>query len=302
MEQLSEMHEAFSMLPFTSFTMVLQVCNEEARIRRVLDYYSRFGRIIVIDNNSTDNSASIAGEFGCRVISISNEGSAQTPEWFRHVFAQVDTTYVLLLSCSEFIPPKAMVEYNRVAQEKCYKMVTNVVISHTCGEDIQIWGGRFTNIVRRTERFFNRDELDYDAIFIHAPFRTRRGDDVLHLLSDKKYNIVHLRDSDIRGLTSKHLAYAMVEAEQIVTHNGRISVWRLLNLVVSDLIRFIRLPFKKKNLISTREIWARVMMHITIYFLVREQKEGKGIEYSREKSNELWSALVLQQSTTTVKE
>ena len=37
----------------------------------------------------------------------------------------------------------------------------------------------------------------------------------LNLPNDGQYNVAHLRDSDIRSLTHKHMDYAVVEAQQI---------------------------------------------------------------------------------------
>ncbi|WON82822.1 MULTISPECIES: glycosyltransferase family protein [Chromobacterium] len=278
-----------------NFSMILPIYNEQERIGRVLDYYGQFGSVLVVDNCSNDESVTIAKNRGCTVVEVANKGSLQTPEWFRTVLPMVNNDYILLLSCSEFISFQVLKEFDRVAREGAINMVTTPIVSYTCGEDIQIWGGRFRNFERRTERFFNRKNLNYEAIFMHAPFETVNGGDVLHLESSEGFSIVHLRDSDIESLTRKHLNYALVEAEQMVASGKKISLLKLFNYVVSDCIRFVRLPWGKHGFISARELWARIMLHVTIYFCVKEIYEEKGIRYSRERSSALWQKLTKTQ-------
>ena len=274
------------------YTIFLPVCNEEARIARVIGYYAAFGRIIVIDNYSSDRSAALAQECGCEVYQIANNGTGQTKEWMRQVLALSPTRYVLLLSCSEFIPPAAMWVFEEVARMGQYNMVTNVVVSYTCGADIQLWGGLFGHVERRIERFFNSKELDYNSIFIHAPFKTKRSNDVLQLPNDPRYNITHLRDSDIQGLTRKHLGYAVVEACHIFEAGGRLPLRQVLKRCIGDVIRYLHLTRRAKGLIASRELWARVMLHFMTYYLVREHWEGYDIDYSRQRSTQLWESLV----------
>lgn len=274
-----------------AYTLLLPACNEEARIGRVIDYYAKYGRVIVIDNFSSDRTASIAKERGCEVIQIPNNGSVQTKEWMQETFSHTPTQYVLLLSCSEFIPPASLRRFEEVARAKSHDMVANVVISYTCGADIPLWGSVLRPAERRIERFFNKDEVDYDAVFIHAPFKTKGKGGTLSLPNDSKYNVAHLRDSDIRSLTRKHMDYAVVEAQQIIASRSDFRLWTALTRSLVDVVRYFRLPRAVRGVIARREVWGRIMMHFSIYFLVREGLEGVDINYSRRQSAQLWESL-----------
>src|SRR6267142_1957423 len=87
---------------FQSFTMILPVFNEEARVKRVVDYYRPFAKLIVVDNYSTDGTLPILQELGVEVIRHRNEGSLQSPEGLRFMLSLSSTPYVLFLSCTEF--------------------------------------------------------------------------------------------------------------------------------------------------------------------------------------------------------
>lgn len=276
----------------TAYTLLLPASNEEARIGRVIDYYARYGRVIVIDNFSSDGTARIARERGCEVVQIANHGSIQTREWMLEAFAHAPTPYVLLLSCSEFIPPEALHRFEEVARSESHDMVSNVVISYTCGADIPMWGPLLRRSERRIERFFRKDAVDYDAVFIHAPFRTRGTRGTLDLPDDRRYNVAHLRDSDIRSLTRKHMDYALVEAQQLIAARADLPLRTVLARSLVDILRYFKLPPAARGVIAGREVWARIMMHFSIYFLVREGLEGVDMDYSRRQSARRWDALV----------
>lgn len=276
---------------YDSFTMVLPVCNEERRIRRVIEYYKGIAPLLVIDNYSNDKTEAIVGEYDLPLIKIKNNGATQTPEWVREVFGLVNTDYVLWLSASEFIPMGAFARFDEVARHKQYGMVENVVVSYTCGELIPLWGGRFGLFDRRIQRFVSKKELDIDAVYMHAPFKLKDPARCLKLPSADCFNIIHLRDSDTRSLMLKHLNYAAVEAEQIVATKKSFGIFRLLTLVSKEFIRLFLVPFRKWHGVTIREIWARIFMHMTIFWLVWEKRTGKGLAYSEVESGKAWDRL-----------
>lgn len=277
---------------YTSFTMILPVCNEERRIRRVIKYYKDIAPMLIIDNYSKDGTEAIVKEFDIPLIKKRNHGTTQTPEWVKEVFALVNTDYVLWLSASEFIPMTMMEKFDEIARQKQHGMVENVVVSYTCGENISIWGGRFKFIDRRIQRFFNREELDYDAVYIHAPFRIKDPGRCLKLENSELYNIVQLRDSDIYSLTTKHLNYSLVEARQIVLANKSYTMLHLFTLVMKEILRTIQVPIRQWHGVTIREIWARIFMHVTIFWMVWELKNNKTLKYSEDKNERIWNELV----------
>lgn len=274
------------------YTFILPVKNEERRISRVIEYYRTYGTILVIDNFSTDYTIQRAKDLGIEVVQIGNNGSIQTEEWMRKVLALSPTSYVALLSCSEYIPPRSLEKFEEVAKTKSHNLISNVLVSYTCGSNIQLWDSLVKRTARRTERFFNRDYLDYKSIFIHRPYKTLAGNDILILPDDECYKIIHVRDSDLKSLTFKCFDYASVETKHIIANGNSFSKYELFKRILADLVRYLNLPRAAKGFIAFRELWARVFMHLSIYFLVWEERENLGIEYSREQSSKLWNSLV----------
>ncbi len=278
-------------LPQLYYTFILPVYNESDRVSRIINYYKQYGKIIVVDNYSTDDTADKVKKLGCEIVQIRNSGTIQTKEIMNEILRISPTKYVALLSCSEFIPPHTLRVFEEVAKSNSHNLVRNVLISFTCGENIQIWDGILNKIDRTTERFFNKEELDYESIFIHAPFKTTNQSDVLTLPNDAKYNIIHLRDSDLSSLMQKHISYAAAEAKQMEECGIKLSLYAVTKRILADFIRYLKLPSSAKGFIAKRELWARIVLNVSIYIFYRETMEGKGIEYSRNKSNELWNRL-----------
>ena len=275
--------------------MILPVYNEESRIRRVIEYYKPFARLLVIDNSSTDKTRQIVQELGVELIQYKNPGTIQTPEWFRHVTTLFDSDYFLLLSCSEFIPAPLLHIFNETAVERRYDVVSCVRDSYTCGELIPLWGGRFKHIEARIERFFNKKGIDYDSIVIHGEFSPTLKNRLLQLPRAEKNVIAHLRDFDAPSLIKKVTDYAVVEARHRAKLGKSINCISLLFLFLKEIIRFIQLPISNWSRISLREVWARMVMHSVTYWVGWELREGRTIEFSQRKSDELWQKLVARQ-------
>jgi glycosyltransferase involved in cell wall biosynthesis len=280
---------------YKSYTMILTVYNEEARVKRVIDYYRPFAKMIVVDNFSTDNTTSIVKSLGVELVQYKNPGTAQTPECIKYFISLVDTDYILFLSCSEFMPARLFELFDKVASEKTYDVVSCVRDSYTCGELIPLWGGRFKWIDARVDRFINKHGIDPDKIVIHGKNTPLNKERVLHLPRDKNHVIIHLRDADAISLIKKSVDYAAVEAEHRAKRGMPVTGFKLLYLLVREVVRFLHLPPAKWNRIALREIWARMIMHSITYWIGWELRNEKTIKYSQRQNEHLWQELIADQ-------
>jgi glycosyltransferase involved in cell wall biosynthesis len=277
--------------------MILLVYNEEARVKRVIEYYRPYARLIVVDNYSTDRTINIVKDLGVEFVQYKNPGTTETPECMKYCSTIADTDYILFLSCSEFIPASLLELFEEEASKKTYDVVSCVRDSYTCGDLIPLWGGRMKWIEARVERFVNKRNVDPDKIAIHAQFTRFKKLHVLRLPRDKRHVIVHLRDSDARSLINKSIDYASVEAQHRAQQGRPVTGFTLVLLFLKEILRLFHLPISKWNRIALREIWARMIMHTITYWVGWELRTGMTIEYSRKQSNDLWQRLVAEQQT-----
>ncbi len=276
------------MKKINGITFLLPTYNEESRINRVLEYYTKFSKVLIIDNYSTDNTCDIASSYDTEIFLFKNSGTIQTKEWFLFATELCKTDYFVLLSTSEFIPEPLIYKFETIAISKEFDMVSNVVDTYTCGEKIPLYGGRWGFLNRKIQRFFNKHEINYNEIKIHAPFVINNPNKVLYLGSSSKYIISHIRDSDVYSLTMKHLAYAKVESDTILLSGNNFGLCRFLKLILKEFIRLLQVPLTSWNFVTFREIWARIVMHSFIYYFFLEKKYNKDISYSRKMSDKLW--------------
>ncbi|BDG09651.1 glycosyltransferase family protein [Anaeromyxobacter paludicola] len=271
---------------YRSFTVVLPVHEEAARLERVLRYYQRFAPVVVVDDESTDGSAELARGCGARVIRLRNAGTTQTPEWFRQVAGLLETEHFAVPSCSELLPARLLARYDEVARTGGADVVSTVRRVYTSGRLLTLWGD-----APRVERFFDRRGLDYDAIEIHAPFRPRDPARLLALPPEPGYVITHLRDVDAVSLTRKHVAYAAVEARHRAERGRPLQLGGLLKLSAIELIQLARQGPRGWSGLALRETWARLVMHALVAWAGWELRTGAGLEDSRRRNADLWDEL-----------
>jgi hypothetical protein len=271
---------------YTSFTMVLPVFNEEARVARVIAYYRPFARLLVVDNFSKDRTVELARAAGVEVVQHANAGTTQTPEWMRHLATLLETDYFVGLSCSEFIPSALLAVFDEVARTGSADVVSCACSDYTAGEPFpKFWTGA------GVQPFMNVRALDYDAIKIHGAFAPLRAGRTLSLPPEERYTVTHLRDADAVSLVKKHADYAATEARDRIRSGKRVGGLFLARALYKELRRFLAAPLSRDR-ITLRESWGRAVMHSITYWVAWELRADKGLDYSRRESGRLWERLV----------
>jgi glycosyltransferase involved in cell wall biosynthesis len=277
---------------YKNYLFVLPVYNEEYRIKRTLDYYSKFLRILVVDNFSEDRTLSIVKESNINFIQIKNQGSTQTQEWFEELLEYIqEEEYILIGSVSHFFNVSFLALCDKYASEKKVAMIRQSIETYTCGEHTLIYNHLLTGNNRFAEVFLKKDEVLTNEIYMHLPFKVSEQAEVIEL-HDSKYNIMHLRDSDALTLVKKCSEYAFVEAQQIMAKDLNFNIIKLIKNICLEVFRLVRFPKEILNKSSIREVWARVFWLSLIYWIVWEQKTNNTIKDSEHKSQKLWDFLV----------
>jgi glycosyltransferase involved in cell wall biosynthesis len=290
---------------YKSFQIILPTYNEEARIERVISYLMKWAPVLVIDNFSDDQTVHLVNKVSngfVEVLQIANQGTSQTPEWFAEVVPQLHTNYFVGASCSELIPPPLFDFYNKLACDNTIHLISNPIISYTCGFNIPLWGGAIFSRPRYVQRFFHKDALDIDRIKIHQPFMVKDGYKATTVAHTKlNYTILHLRDSDWESLTRKHLGYAIVEADQRNHDHARMTKGQLIVLLLGEIARFLKVLLTKRVsfFVVFREAASRAFMHVSTYIIGVELKYSKGLDYSYAQSSKLWHGIL--DSTSEIK-
>ena len=249
---------------------VIQTYNEEQRIGHILDYYKAFGKVIVIDNYSIDDTLEITKQKNVEFHQKKNNGSTQTFEWRKWFIGTFGEVMVINCSCSEYIPKKTILEISRQLISG-RAIVETQVISITDGVELNLWNSKS----RYIQRGLNYQKIDISAVKIHHPYNPKvayKNEQVR--LDSKEFRIYHLRNTNFKSECIKILEYATIEAK---LYTGKSRVELVCHLIKNLLIES-KVLFRFKNLvyfrISIPQILLRMIMHYTIFRICIEKFES----------------------------
>ena len=97
-------------------TFVVFTFNEAARLPGVIKNFQSYGRILVVDNFSTDETVAIARAAGCEILLHQNAGWVEDFETTEKVKSAVQTPWVYWAFADEILSPDVLEEIKRVIE------------------------------------------------------------------------------------------------------------------------------------------------------------------------------------------
>ncbi|MEM9826367.1 MAG: glycosyltransferase family 2 protein [Planctomycetota bacterium] len=105
------------MKPTLPVTVLIAVRNEEANLPRCLAALDRAQRVLVVDSNSTDDSAKIAAAAGAEVVNYEHPGGLRKKRQWALDTLEFQTPWVLLLDADEVVPDALWDEIEQALEE-----------------------------------------------------------------------------------------------------------------------------------------------------------------------------------------
>ncbi len=189
-------------------TFLLFTYNEARRIEYVLRCFQSFGRIVVMDNHSTDETVAIARRYGAEVYDHDHPGYVEEERVAANALAKVSTDWVYWAYGDEILPKPLLKRLNEIAAEGRYKLV-NIPRKnlHYGIETLNFDSGG------RNPRFFRKGSMDFACTQIHQFGRFTGGpDEVLNLPVEDRFSIYHCSTYNIRKFEQAHSRYSDIEA------------------------------------------------------------------------------------------
>jgi glycosyltransferase involved in cell wall biosynthesis len=192
-------------------TFLLFTYNEARRIEYVLRCFQPFGKIVVMDNHSTDDTAAIARRYGAEVYEHDHPGYVEEERVAANALSKVTTDWVYWAFCDEILPKPLLIKLQQIAEEDQYRLVNiHRKNLHYGLEQITFDSGG------RTPRFFRKGFVDFSNNPIHGMGRFTGTPDQIHNLPiDDDYSIYHCSTYNLRKFEIAHSAYSSVEAEMV---------------------------------------------------------------------------------------
>lgn len=104
-------------------TFLIFAFNEAYRIKYPIRCFRGFGRVLIVDNFSTDKTKEISLKEGADVIQYKNNGWVETKEETDFIFKHITTDFVYWGFADEMVPQSCLALFVKIAREDKYKII-----------------------------------------------------------------------------------------------------------------------------------------------------------------------------------
>lgn len=191
-----------------NITFVIFTFNEEARIARVIRNFVHAGKVLVVDNHSTDGTEEIARTAGATVLKHKNPGWVENDNTVSLIKATVDTPWI----------------YWAFADEMIDQATVDVILA-----EIEVPGCSIVRIARKNyfygvfchdafissmNRVFRKDAIDFTGNEIHGFGRVTVPKKMITALDAKKHFVHHFISNTAKSYLGTIDRYTDIEPKR----------------------------------------------------------------------------------------
>lgn len=187
-------------------TFVLFMFNEEARIERAVRNFLPYGRVLVVDNHSTDCTVEIAKSLGADVLLHKNLGWVEDEHTTSVVKATVQTPWLYWGFSDEIVDRRTM-EAMLTAIEAGKCSIINIARKN------YYYGEFCHDAYRNTQhRAFKKDAIDFRGNVIHGFGKATVPDSDIVYLDPETYFVHHFISNTAKSYMASLDRYTDIEA------------------------------------------------------------------------------------------
>jgi len=187
-------------------TFVVFTFNEEKRIERVLRNFKPFGKILVVDNESSDRTIAIAEHYGCDVLSNKNTGWVEDEITTSRVKAKVQTPWIYWGFADEMVDTTALSTIIAAIRAARFDIINIARKNHYYGT---FCGDLFAD---RMNRIFKKEAIDFSGNKLHEFGRVVPGSRILEL--PLKYFVHHFISNTAKSYLNVMDRYTDMESRE----------------------------------------------------------------------------------------
>ena len=211
----------------SNLTFVVSTFNESARIGRVIENFKPFGRVLIVDNYSEDNTVEIARTHGCDVLMNKNQGWTEDEETVTNVKQAVKTEWIYWGFADEMLEKTSIEEMAAVIASEKYDVVSILRKNHYYG---RFCHGAFAD---RAPRAFRKSAIDFTGNKIHS-FGTLMVPKERVCILEGKYFIHHFISNTAKSYLAVIDRYTDVEMHETGRTGG------VARIVIAPLRMFVK--------------------------------------------------------------
>ena len=207
-------------------TFVIFTYNEEARIERAVCNFKDFGKVLVVDNLSTDRTRDIAMAAGVDVLVHKNPGWVEDENTVAVVKAAVTTPWLYWAYSDEIVDTGTMNAMLQTVEAGSHSIVNIARKNYYYGAFCE---GAYQNTLNRA---FLKDAIDFSGNTIHRFGRVMVASAAIKFLDPSKYFVHHFISNSAKSYLRSLDGYTDIEA----AHEALPSPGRLLLRVVKGFL------------------------------------------------------------------
>jgi glycosyltransferase involved in cell wall biosynthesis len=246
--------------------------------------------VVVVDQHSEDETASIAADMGATVYQHDRTGGIADPAR-RFAVAQASGDWIFILDADEMVPPTLAAHLREFADGD---PETDVVMVPRANVILGRWLKHGNNWPSRHARFFRPGSL-LMTDRIHKSIAPAPGSRKHKLAADAGLAIWHFPGGNLSDLVRKVDRYTDIEARQAFARGKRTtSPWDLL----TDAARFFWRQYLKGRgyrdgtmglAVALTRTFYRVLTAAKLWELPREEQRAADVKATRERLLERWA-------------
>lgn len=255
---MRELHTGFAI---PGITFVIFTFNEAPRLPNVIKNFRRYGRILVVDNFSTDETIAIARAAGCDVLLNKNTGWVEDFETTERVKTAVQTPWIYWAFADEILTEDVLAEIKEVVEANQFDVVTILRKNY--------FYGQFCHEVAATyqTKAFKKAAIDFRNNTIHNFGQIMVPDKRVYRMPPSKF-IHHLITNTIDSYLGTINRYTNMEAES----KPASELDKPLSYYLSLPLKTIYHDFFLRGSIRVGQAGVSLSLLMMIYSLVRAMK------------------------------
>lgn len=250
----------------SNITFVIFTYNEESRIKYAIENFKKFGKILIMDGGSTDNTKKIAEELGATFLERTPTAKpfVENEENLDLIKKHISTDWIYWGYCDNIAPKKLVEKICELSEQTKYKKVSLPMYTY-------LWGNNEHHVQESyIPALFHKDYIDFSNNYIHG-FGTFLGseDEVLKLPMEEELSIRHFSTYNESKFVGGYMRYAEEEAKQKFERREKFRISKLFAAMLRYLWIYRRALRKPRLgiLIMLNMAFGRLMTYTRLYEL-----------------------------------
>jgi glycosyltransferase involved in cell wall biosynthesis len=251
-------------------TVIVSVKNEALNLPNCLAKLDRFNQLLIIDSGSTDDTVTIAKEFGAEIAQFVWNGKFPKKRNWALQNLDIKNDWVLFLDADEFVTAAFVAEIGEKTKDPNYNGFTIHFENYFMGRKLRFgYGFKKAALFRKSKGAYERIEED---LWSHLDMEVHEHPIIEGNVGDIKAKVVHKDFKNLEHYIAKHNAYSSWEAQRYIQikhmKNSHLSVnqkikYGLMNTGLLPVVYFLGAYILKLGFLDGKEGFylARIKSH-----------------------------------------